>query len=247
MTDFQRHDNIGQEWEGRNLEEYLDNVKEKAIGWLNVPLEIAPPIGMGFISHPFFNSPFAQDKKGIFSMLTDRERAEGVINGIEDTISRQDSIHGVLCLINKPYRIDFLKELFEEGGIDKKTCGNELGQIWPMLENNDSTDDETKEIMLDWLLSADKEVIMDENDLKAYMTLPEQVTVYRGMQPGESVKGFSWSLDLSTAEWFSKRFSNDGKVYSTVVNKKDIIAYINSRAEQEVILNYKIINEPVLL
>lgn len=229
------------------MKESLALAKNKAIDWLNIPVEMAPDIGHGCISHPFFNSKYAQDKDGIFLMNDEPERTARVIGNIKETINRQEEIHGVLCLLNKPYRIDFLINLFGEGGIDERTCGNELGQIWSMLENNDSTDAETKEIMLKWLLAADKDIIMDKNDLKAYNDLPEQVIAYRGVQPGEPVKGFSWSLNLNTAQWFSKRFSDEGQVYSATINKSDVIAYINSRDEQEIIVNYKNISEPTIL
>lgn len=230
------------------MKESLAYVKKKAIDWLNIPIRMAPEIGLGFISHPFFNSKYAQDKDGIFLMKDEPERTAEVIQNMTDAINRQKEIHGVLCLLNKPYRIDFLVDLFSEEGImNEKACGNELGQIWSMLENNDSTDEETREMMLNWLLAADKDVIMDKNDLKTYNNLPEQVTAYRGLQPGDPIKGFSWSLDLNTAEWFSKRFSDGGQVYSLTINKKDVIAYKNGRCEQEIIVNYKNISEPVLL
>lgn len=65
-------------------------------------------------------------------------------------------------------------------------------------------------------------------------------TVYRG-QVGDA-KGFAWSLDRAIAEKFAKSgggrgFVTGGKVLTRTVRRADIIAYLTSRNESEVILN----------
>ena len=224
----------------------LKEIKNIAVDWLRSPAvpcdaDVSLP---GMIQHPFFDFVFLCDEKGPFDMRKEPERLETVLKARERKINQQKTVCGILALMRKAYRIYFLKEIYELEIADEKTCGNALGEIWAMLENNDSTDEETKSLMLTWLLNADKNVIMNKDDLLVYNSLPDKITIYRGIQPNESAKGFSWSLSVDTAAWFAQRFEPKGGVYSLTVNKKHVIAYINTRNEKEIIVDYTKIKEP---
>ena len=72
-------------------------------------------------------------------------------------------------------------------------------------------------------------------------TIPtDKVTVYRGINKYGKVNDCSWTLSKDTAIWFSHRFvdkaeyEGNSKVYSMVVDKKDIMFYNNDRNEFEV-------------
>lgn len=65
----------------------------------------------------------------------------------------------------------------------------------------------------------------------------DKVTVYRGINKYGTVNECSWTLNKDTAVWFSNRFSEyegNSKVYSMVIDKKDIMFYNNDRKEFEV-------------
>lgn len=229
------------------MKPYLKEIKELAIEWLKSPIEIYDMNILGTVQHPFFDFIYTCDENGVFDIQAEPERFAQVIKAREKFINRQRTLYGILCLMRKSYRIYFLKELYELEIADEKICGNALGEIWSMLENNNSTDEDTKNIMLKWLLNADKDVIMDKSDLHVYDNLSERITVYRGIQPNENIKGFSWSLSQEIAEWFAQRYGHDGNVYSLIVDKKHVIAYINNRNEKEIIVDYTKINDPVLI
>jgi hypothetical protein len=63
-------------------------------------------------------------------------------------------------------------------------------------------------------------------------------TIHRGAQEDLNEDGLSWTLDLERAQWFSNRFGHDegGIVITRTVQRREIIAYINDRSEQEVVV-----------
>ena len=69
------------------------------------------------------------------------------------------------------------------------------------------------------------------------------LTLYRGESSKSSnvKKALSWTLDRDKAVWFAKRlnFSGEGYVYTGKANISHVIAYINEREEEEILVKYK--------
>ncbi len=100
------------------------------------------------------------------------------------------------------------------------------------------------------LLFSDKrpgrEYLMTPDDLKVYKSLPEKVTIYRGMTQAEARKkeyGISWTLTKERAEFFAYTYIRNHRtrkwkktVVEMQVDRDRIIAYFNERKEQEVIV-----------
>jgi len=86
---------------------------------------------------------------------------------------------------------------------------------------------------------------MTKQELKIYNSLPENITIYRGMTTEELKSGdfgISWTLSRERAEFFAfkygRNFSTENKpkvVHQLEVTKVEILAYFNERNEQEVI------------
>jgi len=74
-----------------------------------------------------------------------------------------------------------------------------------------------------------------------YQSLPDTITVYRGVigTAEDSYLGLSWSLNQETAEWFAKRFGHRGYVYEGQIDKKYVYAYFSGRNESEVVIRPK--------
>ena len=83
--------------------------------------------------------------------------------------------------------------------------------------------------------------LMDEAEYLQFKQLDDTVTVYRSVTSynAEKVKALQWSLNFDKAKWFAHRFGEDGKVYEAQIDKEHILAYFNSRNEQEVIVDPK--------
>ena len=48
----------------------------------------------------------------------------------------------------------------------------------------------------------------------------------------------SWTLDEEKAKWFATRFDSDMQVvYSTTIQKLDILAYFTERGENEIVVD----------
>lgn len=63
------------------------------------------------------------------------------------------------------------------------------------------------------------------------------LTIYRGegTRSRPIKEAFSWTLDKEIAIWFAKRFGQ-GKVYQATTNYESIVAFLQDREEQEVIV-----------
>jgi len=79
--------------------------------------------------------------------------------------------------------------------------------------------------------------------LKSKADTDGNLTLYRGESSKSSnvKRALSWTLDRDKAIWFAKRFnfSGEGYVYNAKTNISHVIAYINDRSEEEILVKYK--------
>ena len=90
-----------------------------------------------------------------------------------------------------------------------------------------------------------REYLMTKQELKIYNSLPENITIYRGMTTEELESGdfgISWTLSKECDGFFAFKyginFSTENKpkvVHQLEVKKVEKLAYFNERNEQEVI------------
>jgi hypothetical protein len=92
--------------------------------------------------------------------------------------------------------------------------------------------------------------LMDEKDYGVYENLPDKVTVYRGLQDEKAnKKGFSWTLNPLTADFFANRWYNAGiqkhkkPILQSQIDKRYIYMYYNERNEEEIVLDYNYLGE----
>lgn len=90
-----------------------------------------------------------------------------------------------------------------------------------------------------YFLKCKKELIMGEEELAYYDSLPDKVTLYRGCSVEEyedDAFGISWTTSREVAEFFAFRCEQeDTAVYSVEVDKNDIRAVFLSKNEFEAI------------
>ena len=85
--------------------------------------------------------------------------------------------------------------------------------------------------------SCKKEYLMNKDDFAYYKSLPGKIDIYRGVAEGRVKLGLTWTDDIEKAKWFQKRFGNNNHLLHLKVNKKDVIAYFNTRGEKEILLD----------
>lgn len=90
-----------------------------------------------------------------------------------------------------------------------------------------------------------RECLMNDSELEYFKSLPETIKIYRAMTltEKESLKyRFSWTLNNKVAQKFYERNSilckDEMTIHEIIVNKKDVIAYLNEREEEEIIYIY---------
>ena len=100
-----------------------------------------------------------------------------------------------------------------------------------------------RETALTLFQHADARQIMNADDLAVFNGFPLRLTIYRGCgadEPAAGAFGLSWTLIRAVAEFFAWRFNADDTgrvVVSTQITRPDVLAYFNTRREQELICN----------
>jgi hypothetical protein len=95
----------------------------------------------------------------------------------------------------------------------------------------------------------DRNKLMSKRELNYLQSLPEEITIYRGMTIKEFESGefgVSWTLKREKGEFFMKTYGRNfdtnhisKMVHELTINKDDIISYYGERKEFEVIYIHK--------
>lgn len=216
--------------------EHLEIGMNLAINFLYIPIEetkFSPMVVM----HPIFESAIISDGNGkLFNALEDNERYREYQKEFENKIKKCQSLSEIVLLIRKSYRLTYISFLLD-WGIDKVTCANLLAEQWTTIETLTYDVNVKPKRVLSIIKKADKQCLMDKEEMKIFNSLNDELTIYRGCKTKQGVKACSWSLSKEKAELFAHRFGK-GFVFEAKIKKKDVIAYKNDRSEKEIIADY---------
>lgn len=222
----------------------LKKVKEEVKMLLRaVPIKVTN--GM-FTSHPMANTihncvPDENNKPKWVDISKEKDKQEW-LKFCDKRIDECEKAHEILMFIMKPYRLTMLK--YCKPYIEKKEFSECLADAWVMSENpNDDVNCPVSEL-IGWFKEADQRSLMSDKEYKVWKSLPNKMTLYRGVANGHNPKGLSWTLKREKAEWFRDRWKdssifakNDRYLLQAEVNKKDCFCYFNSRGEEEIVVN----------
>ena len=161
---------------------------------------------------------------------------------------KAQDIYELYMMINKPYRLTFLKYI--RLYIDIPIFSELLRESWISMENPNTDPNFNNSTLIQCFKYCDLQYLMDENDYIFFKNMPDEITVYRGItdQNKYSVRALSWTINPDVAEWFAKRFNSKGIIYHTTIPKKYILAYFSDRNEEEVIIDInKIKNKDIVI
>lgn len=139
--------------------------------------------------------------------------------------------HDALWLYERPYRLTTLHEWWTTGTITKDQLREILPHAWMDTENSE----EVQDISLEMFEAV--EFVSDTDTTRP----TGELIVYRGTQKKEEV-GIEWSLRCDVAEWFARRWvrpTTQSWVTTAKVKGEHVLAYLTSRAEEEIIVNPK--------
>lgn len=145
--------------------------------------------------------------------------------------------HPYYRLIRVPYWATFFK--YACSHLSVSDYSQFLSFLWQQMEFPNMDENVKPYEFVRYFKKADKNMLMEADELLFYKTLPHEILVYRGFSEGGDVKALSWTLDVEKAKWFAKRFGKKPQVYSAKIQKKDVLAYFNGRGESELVLDYR--------
>lgn len=217
----------------------LDAIKRQAVIFLYLEYQLADGIPSAIhVYHPFISSTAPFDKNyNRFLDLTKNEDLDEYRANMEEFIANAD-LYKLYTTINKPYRLTFIKYI--EDFLSDKDLGELLADAWVSTENPNDDVNCSIPYLTKLFQRCDKRYLMTEEDYRIYEQLPEQFTIYRGVMPGHNPKGLSWTQNKDKAIWFASRFNTEtkkGYLLTTIINKSDVLAYFNTRGEEEILVN----------
>lgn len=161
---------------------------------------------------------------------------EKILNGC-------NCISDIFYMMRAPYRMTYFKYVKEY--LDKKDFAEMLNFSWLNDENANNNINIPNKELLSYFKKANKEYLMNEDDFKVFESLPNVVTIYRGVtdKNKDNEKALSWTLSKDRADWFAHRFDEAGEVWKTEISKDSIFAYFDEMDEKEVIIDYNAIDD----
>lgn len=232
----------------------LEKIKAMAINFLMLtpkPTEFLPEL---YVDHPFFENrmlPMTDVKMSnhsFFDILQNEEELNKYRERYKADIMKATDVDWILVRILKKYHLAFLK--YTRSYFNSTDFDRIFAEVWFTSENPNQDANVDIKTLISWFKSADRRNLMTQEEYNYYMSLPNEVQIYRGVANGRAAaKGLSWTCNLNTAQWFAKRFGPGGYIICGIINKEDIFAYFNRRNEDEICCNsskVKIINKMVV-
>lgn len=222
----------------------MDLIKDAAVSLLLQ--EVVPCEQVGFVvHHPFTNTNTVvipneiNGQPEFVDIVNDDLGKRRWIRMIIDKIDKCQEPWQIINLMNKPYYFAFIK--YSHHLMSNADLAMILSHAWVSVECSNNDINLRPNEIVNLMSCLPKELLMTEEDLDVYNGLPDKFTVFRGVNPQNAKYvnyAMSWTLDIEIAKFFANRFNSDGsgKVYGKVIDKSDVLAYFNTRNEQEVVI-----------
>lgn len=186
------------------------------------------------------SKPMDSHNMQIVDILTDKEAHAQWREMMAEKIQNTTALRELYIMVRKSYRLTFLK--YAKKFMSLKDFSHYLADAWVSSENPSQDVNCSLSLLISWFQQADKKVLMETEDYKVYTSLPEELNIYRGVALGREPNGLSWTADLEKAKWFAHRFDRgdkQGYVEAAIVNKAGVLAYFNTRDEDELVVNVR--------
>lgn len=221
-------------------EKVILNIKELAKRFVDVPLHDSG--FLCFASHPFTSSFVTgicgeNDDLVLVDLRNEKDLAEWR-RQLKQQIDELSDVKDIFLMLNKPYILTFISYI--ESMLTDAELGTILSDNWTRIEDITGDCNVNGRKLVTWFLRADKRSLMTEDEYSVYESLPEEVTIYRGVTEYNRRKtmALSWTIDREKAVWFANRFeTGTGEVWQMTIPKERICCFFSGRNEQEVIVN----------
>lgn len=194
--------------------------------------------GLGITQHPFVSSIWWYDNESEKTILLYEPSGFKKCRAFFRGMIYKSDLARIYLLIRKPYKLTWFNMCKEY--LTPEQYGEYLKLAWIDEDNPNQDVNVTRRKAIQLFNKAEKKYLMDKDELKTYEELPKKLTVWRGVSPGRERFGLSWTNRIDIAGWFKKRFENEekkGYILEASIDKKDILAYFDSRDEKEIVVN----------
>lgn len=222
------------------METNLNEIRKMAKVFLYQPIKIDDNFSPKLcVYHPFLSTSTVCVDSKFVDVLDDEEALKRYRKCIEEEIDNSN-LYRVYILIRKPYRLSFLK--YCEPYLSEKDLAELFANAWVSSENPNQDVNCPIPYLVKMFKKCNKQYLMQEKDYKVYQSLPDTFTIYRGVAVNRNPDGLSWTQNLKTAKWFAHRFDtikDKGYIQTAIAKKENVLAYFNTRNEDEIVYNSK--------
>ena len=215
----------------------LNKIREIAVSFLYLNIEVDEQIPF-IVHHPFTNSSVVSIKVNGKLELVDLSIEENRNKWHKqfEQIINDSSLIQLFMMMNKPYRLTFLKYIMPY--ISKEDCGTILNTYWSSIEDISGDKNVSTRDIVKIFKYADKKTLLTNDDYDFYKSLPNNITLYRGVTNHNKDRkhAMSYTTDINVAKWFAKRFNPKGEIWKINIPKSKVLSVINSE-EKEVIVD----------
>ncbi|WP_281740653.1 hypothetical protein [Holdemanella biformis] len=186
------------------------------------------------------SKPMDSHNMKIADILTDKEAYVQWREMTAEKIQNAITLRELYIMVRKSYRLTFLK--YAKKYMSSKDFSTYLADAWVSSENPSQDANCSLGMLISWFEQADKKILMETEDYQVYVSLPDELRIYRGVTLGREPNGLSWTSNLETAKWFAHRYdrgNNQGYVEAAIVKKEEVLAYFNTRGEDELVVNVR--------
>lgn len=227
-----------------DLQVIKDNV---SIPFLHLKIETEK---MGLIVwHPYLESSAIMLKKDLdgenipsnymfVDVVQDKKAYNHWILYMKKRIKDATTLNELYSIVRKSYRLTFLK--YAKEYMSQIDFSHYLADAWVSSENPNQDANCDLKTLVKWFRQCDKTALMQPEDYAVYNNLPDELRVYRGVAVNREPNGLSWTSDINNANWFAHRFDRENKkgyIQTAIANKSDILAYFNTRDEDELVVD----------
>lgn len=212
--------------------------------------------GLPIAVHPFIESTLWLDKgDGIETIQDNIESIDLTNQSVFDEwckwfdcrVDECKNATRVYMLWRDPWKLTFMKYCGEH--LNKRAYAEFLADAWVTEENPNMDANMSLEEAIQCFKKAEKCHLMTEEDYLYYNNLPSEIEVFRGVSKGRVELGLSWTDNKEKAIWFMERFkemkSGEYKLLRATIKKENVLAYFNTRNEQEIVVDVFAIQDKI--
>lgn len=221
----------------------IEKIRDISMGLYDVvPIRECTSLkGLGLVQHPYVNSMIWYDGEELKD-LNSKKNAYECREYHRNAIYKAD-LAALFLMVRNPYKLTWFNLCKDY--LTKQEYAEYLKAAWTLEENPNQDVNVSRRKALALFRRAEKLKLMDEEEYSHYEKLPQKIMVWRGVSPGRARLGLSWTDDKDVASWFMKRFERENKkgcLLEATIDKKNVLAYFNTRGEKELIVDVFQIN-----